>query len=143
MTTLTTCFVDRIPEQLTDGMLYVSMEYGTVVHRCACECGGEVITPLTPTDWTLIYNGDGVSLRPSISNSSSGCGAHYFVTDSTVRWCRPLTPVQTAGRQARDRFAKDVYYADATSSETPLVAAPSWARRVLRRLRSIVRRSGA
>src|SRR5688500_14469326 len=88
------------------------MATGAVVHRCACGCGGEVVTPLTPTDWTLRYDGDTFSLSPSISNSSSGCGAHYFVRESEIRWSRPLTPRQMAERQARDRETKAAYFAD-------------------------------
>ena len=42
-------FVVTIPQALEPGVLYVSMEYGTVVHSCCCGCGLEVITPLTPT----------------------------------------------------------------------------------------------
>ena len=41
-------FVDHIPEQLDDGVLYVSMRFGTVVHRCACGCGEEVVDPSWP-----------------------------------------------------------------------------------------------
>ena len=41
-------FVDHIPEQLDDGVLYVSIRFGTVVHRCACGCGEEVVTPSRP-----------------------------------------------------------------------------------------------
>ena len=59
-------FVDHIPEQLGDGVLYVSMRFGTVVHRCACGCGKEVVTPLGPAEWRLTYDGRTVSLEPSI-----------------------------------------------------------------------------
>ena len=44
-------FVDYIPQQLDDGVLYVSIGFGTVVHRCACGCGEEVVTPLGPAEW--------------------------------------------------------------------------------------------
>ena len=59
-------FVDHIPEELDDGVLYVSMRFGTVVHRCACGCGEEVVTPLGPVEWRLTYDGKAVSLEPSI-----------------------------------------------------------------------------
>ena len=48
-------FVDYIPEQLDEGVLYVSIRFGTVVHRCACGCGDEVVTPLGPAEWRLTY----------------------------------------------------------------------------------------
>ena len=59
-------FVDSIPEELEDGVLYVSIRFGTVVHKCACGCGEEVVTPLGPAEWRLTYDGKTVSLAPSI-----------------------------------------------------------------------------
>ena len=47
-------FVKHIPDGLEHGVLYVSMEYGTAAHRCCCGCGEEVVTPFTPTDWTIV-----------------------------------------------------------------------------------------
>ena len=41
-------FVDFVPKRLDDGVLYVSIRFGTAVHRCACGCGEEVVTPLGP-----------------------------------------------------------------------------------------------
>lgn len=132
-------FLDRIPEDLVDGTVYVSMTYATATHRCACGCGGEVVTPITPTDWTLIYDGDTVTLRPSISNSSSGCGAHYFITNSTVRWCRKLKHKETADRKRSDRRAKDAYFDKMRTPATPQLPAGDGPRRwlgiVLRRFR--------
>ena len=66
-------FVDHIPEQLDDGVLYVSIRFGTVVHRCACGCGEEVVTPLGPAEWRLTYDGRTVSLEPSVGNWSFPC----------------------------------------------------------------------
>ena len=112
-------FVDAIPEVLADDVLYVCIAFATAVHRCRCGCGGEVVTPFTPTDWTLIYDGDTVSLDPSISNSSSDCGAHYFIERSATRWCRMLSPVESADRQRRDRQAKSKYFDAPVDVETP------------------------
>ena len=52
-TSLAFKIVTAIPENLSEGVLYVSMEYGTVVHKCCCGCGREVVTPITPTDWKI------------------------------------------------------------------------------------------
>ena len=57
----------------TDGILYVSMEYATATHLCACGCGLTVVTPISPTDWQISYNGRTVSLYPSIGNRSFPC----------------------------------------------------------------------
>ena len=103
-------FVDLIPDVLINGTLYVSVHYATVVHRCCCGCGGEVVTPLTPTDWKLSFDGESISLFPSISGSTSGCGTHYWIDRNRVRWSVPLTPEQTADRRHRDKEAKEAYF---------------------------------
>ena len=59
-------FVKFIPDELEDGVIYVSMEYKTVTHRCCCGCGEKVVTPLSPAGWELTFNGQSVSLSPSI-----------------------------------------------------------------------------
>ena len=61
-------FVNYAPEALDDGVLYVSIPFTTVVHRCCCGCGNEVVTPLDPTDWEMTFDGKSVSLSPSIGN---------------------------------------------------------------------------
>ena len=33
-------FVDYVPKELDDGVLYVSIRFGTVVHRCAWRVRG-------------------------------------------------------------------------------------------------------
>ena len=50
-------FCTHIPESLEPGVLYVSMEYATAAHSCCCGCGEEVVTPFTPTDWKMTFNG--------------------------------------------------------------------------------------
>jgi hypothetical protein len=62
-------FVRAMPEKLDAGMLYISIDFATAAHSCCCGCGREVITPLTPTDWKITYNGVSISLFPSVGNS--------------------------------------------------------------------------
>ena len=61
-------FVEDLPDDVRPGVLYVSMEYGTAAHRCCCGCGEEVVTPFTPTGWKMTYDGETVSLKPSVGN---------------------------------------------------------------------------
>lgn len=110
MNTLQHHFVETIPEVLVDGTVYVSVLYTTVVHRCCCGCGGEVVTPLTPTDWKLTFDGESISLCPSISGSTSGCGKHYWIERNRVRWSVPLTTGQMADRRRRDLESKKAYF---------------------------------
>ena len=65
-------FVDHIPDDLMDGRLYVSIRFGTVVHLCACGCGEEVVTPLGPSEWKIVFDGVSISLEPSTAREPSG-----------------------------------------------------------------------
>lgn len=108
--TITFKFVDTIPEKLEQGILYVSMEYATVVHKCCCGCGKEVVTPLTPTDWKLTYDGETVSLYPSIGNWSFACRSHYWIDRNAIHWSDQWSDGQVAAGRMRDRIAKDRYF---------------------------------
>lgn len=100
-------FVDVIPDQLEDGLLYVSLRYRTIVHRCCCGCGFEAVTPLAPTEWSLTFDGQSISLSPSIGNWSFPCQSHYWVRRGQVQWARRWSPGEiTAGREL-DRARKD------------------------------------
>ena len=103
-------FVDHIPEQLDDGVLYVSIRFGTVVHRCACGCGEEVVTPLGPVEWRLIYDGRTVSLTPSIGNWSFACRSHYWIDEGSVRWARGFSEAEVALVRQEARTRRDGHY---------------------------------
>lgn len=130
-------FVQYIPEQLEEGVLYVSVEYATTAHKCPCGCGNEVFTPLSPTDWELIYNGQTVSLKPSIGNWSFPCQSHYWIEKSRISWAPSWTSQQIERGRERDRLAKESRDvgdgsagAEATSGATGFRA---WLRRTFRR----------
>lgn len=83
-------FVEYIPEVISQGELYVSMKYSVVIHLCACGCGEKVVTPLSPDDWQLKYDGETISLHPSIGNWDFPCQSHYWIRRNKVinaeRW---------------------------------------------------------
>src|SRR5688572_24441134 len=81
---LTHRFVRSIPRELEPGVLYVSMEYATAIHACCCGCGNQVVTPFTPTDWQMSFDGEGISLTPSIGNWGFPCRSHYFIRKDRV-----------------------------------------------------------
>lgn len=85
MKTIQHKFVDFIPIDPEVGLLYISVEYRTAVHLCVCGCGNKVVTPLTPTDWELRFDGRSVSLSPSIGNWNFECKSHYFITRNRIR----------------------------------------------------------
>lgn len=85
-------FVEYMPELISQGELYISMKYSVVIHLCACGCGEKVVAPLSPDDWHLKYDGETISLYPSIGNWDFPCQSHYWIRRSEVinaeRWDR-------------------------------------------------------
>lgn len=77
-------FVEYIPSELEEGILYVSIDYCVAVHRCYCGCGSEIVTPIAPTGWKITFDGDTVSLTPSIGNWNLSCRSHYWIERNKV-----------------------------------------------------------
>jgi hypothetical protein len=117
-------FVKHIPEIIEPGVLYVSMEYGTAAHSCCCGCGMEVVTPFTPTDWKMTFDGETISLWPSIGNWNLPCRSHYVIDRSRVLGQMPWSEGQVEAERRRDHAAKHRYYGTPTSTEaiTPVPA---------------------
>ncbi|MCE7977117.1 MAG: hypothetical protein DYH03_08215 [Nitrospira sp. NTP1] len=105
-------FVEFIPEHLQDGVLYISQQYHTAIHRCCCGCGEEVVTPLTPTDWSLQIFQGAVTLYPSIGNWSYPCRSHYWIRNGRVVWAGSMTKQQIEYGRALDQRKRDVYFAE-------------------------------
>lgn len=117
-------FVKQFPEYLEPGVLYVSLEYGSAAHSCCCGCGEEVVTPITPTDWKLIYDGESVSLWPSIGNWKLRCRSHYVIDRGAAVESLPWNERQIAAERRRDQAAKQKYYAGLETDGSPGVAQP-------------------
>lgn len=77
-------FVDSIPATLQDGILYVCLKHKMVSHLCACGCGHRIDTPIDPDEWRVTYDGETVSLWPSIGNYDIPCRSHYFMTNNVA-----------------------------------------------------------
>ena len=60
------------------------MEYCTVIHKCICGCANDVITPISPKDWQLSFDGETISLTPSIGNWAFECKSHYWIINSEI-----------------------------------------------------------
>lgn len=103
--TLTPQYVEYIPEQLSEGVLYISELYKTAAHKCCCGCGGEVITPLSTAEWSIRKQGNMVSLHPSIGNWSFNCQSHYWIRKNQVIWTKAMNQQQI--KRARDGDATD------------------------------------
>lgn len=110
LTHMTPQFVEFIPETLEHGVLYVSQRYATAVHKCCCGCDHEVVTPLTPTDWSLAFDGKFVSLAPSVGNWSLPCRSHYVIRKNQVLWAGAMSERQINKGRAFDRAEKIAYF---------------------------------
>lgn len=87
-------FVETIPAdsgELKAGILYISMKYNTLVHRCPCGCGGLSEVGLHPATRKLIYDGQNVSIEPSIGVRTLKCRSHYWIRKNRIVWGRPLS----------------------------------------------------
>lgn len=103
-------FVEFIPGIVEDGILYVSIEYCTAIHKCVCGCGNEVVTPLSPTDWKLTFNGKSVTLYPSIGNWNFECQSHYWIRNNQIEFAGSWTEKEIRAGREKDLERKIEYF---------------------------------
>ena len=118
MMILTHKFVNQIPEKLEEGVIYVSIPFETVIHKCCCGCGKEVVTPLSPTGWSLTFDGETITLDPSIGNWNFQCKSHYFIRKNKVIWARQYSKLEIEENRYRDLKDKAEFYSHNNSSQT-------------------------
>lgn len=104
-------FVHSIPSTIEPGVLYVSIEFATAIHLCCCGCGREVVTPFTPTDWKLTFDGVSISLWPSIGNWNFPCRSHYIVKENRIIEAAPWSQTMVEAERERDKRTKAAYFA--------------------------------
>ena len=110
MKTISFEFVEFIPEKLEDCKVYISPKYSTVVHKCFCGCQEEVVTPLSPVDWELTFDGKTISLYPSIGNWGLKCQSHYWIKKNKVVWADKWSDTKIKHLQESDQIEKVEYY---------------------------------
>lgn len=103
-------FVEAIPAYLQEGILYVSLRYATAVHKCACGCGTKVVTPISSATWQIIFDGDAVSLVPSVGNWALPCRSHYWIRGGRILWAEPWTADEVAAGLVRDAQDVESYF---------------------------------
>lgn len=115
-------FVEYIPEKVEDGILYVSIEYCTAIHKCVCGCGNEVVTPLSPTDWKLTFNGKTITLYPSIGNWNFECQSHYWIRNSKIEFAGRWTEREIRlGRENNLERKKEYLEVQDNPKEKPVI----------------------
>ena len=75
-----------IPEEMLQGVIYISDEYKCSRHLCLCGCGEDTIMPLGPNGWNYTMKGDKVSFTPSVGNFQFYCKSHYIITDNVANF---------------------------------------------------------
>lgn len=130
-------FVRLMPKDLQPHVLYVSMEFATAVHLCACGCGSKVVTPLAPTDWKLTFDGEAVSLYPSIGSWALPCRSHYWIAHGRVDWSGDWPEEWVHEGRRSDRDSKRAYFdeKDASLRSSSKPTEPSLWGRLQRKLR--------
>ncbi len=103
-------FVEYIPTELEQGVLYISIKYRTSSHLCACGCGLKVVTPIRPAQWRLLFDGETVSLAPSIGNHQFPCRSHYIIRRSRIDWMTQWTEDHAQRGWHQDNEDLDEYY---------------------------------
>ena len=102
-------------------MLYISVEYATAVHSCCCGCGDRVVTPFTPTDWRITFDGESVSLDPSVGNWNQKCRSHYVIRRNRVLEAGPWSNAQVEAERRRDKKAKAAYFGKTADAQPSVV----------------------
>jgi len=104
-------FVDSVPEIIKERKLYISISFSTAIHLCPCGCKEEVVTKIAPHRWNMTYDGETVSLYPSVGNWSLPCKSHYWIKKNKVVWAeswsaKRIEKVREKERKDNKRFNK-------------------------------------
>ena len=112
-------FVELMPAQLQSGVIYVSMTFATASHLCLCGCGEKVVTPFSPTDWKLTFDGESISISPSIGNWDFPCRSHYWISRNKVHWATAWSKEQVLAARRREEADKEAFYGDQPETAAP------------------------
>ncbi len=85
--------VERIPTDLSAGVVYHNVEFELAALLCACGCGHR-ITLLVPDGHRISVEGSVPSISPSILVADAPCYSHYFITDGEVERLPAFSPTQ-------------------------------------------------
>lgn len=77
-----------VPDEMKEGVLYVSLQYNCTNHLCACGCKNQTPLPVNmASGWSMIIAPNkAVTLSPSIGNYQLPCKSHYYIQENYVVW---------------------------------------------------------
>lgn len=117
-------FVEYMPDELDLGVIYISVSFATAGHLCLCGCGEEVVTPFSPTDWELSFDGETISLDPSVGNWGFRCRSHYIIRHNRVIWAGNMSQAEIDAGRERDRLSKFARYGSSKAQHRPVHREP-------------------
>jgi Family of unknown function (DUF6527) len=109
------------PDVLTPGTLYVSEEFDTAIHLCACGCGSKVVTPLGSTEWSFKESKNGPTLYPSIGNWQLNCKSHYWIKNGSIRWAAQWSQDQIEDGIKQEHERRVAYYRQMSARKSGLL----------------------
>ncbi len=124
--------VEGMPKQLEPGILYVSDEFETAAHLCACGCGAKIRTPLGVTEWSVRETRLGPSMWPSVGNWQQPCQSHYVIDEGRIIWCDKWSPEQIAAGRHREQVRRDAYYDAMYAKHGLLLRFWNWLKSIIR-----------
>jgi len=96
--------VDRIPRELSEGVVYHNSEFELGAMLCACGCGHRVDL-LVPDSHQVSSENGLATIRPSIAVCDAPCKSHYIVTAGRVQWLPAFSPAH-AKAVMREQIAR-------------------------------------
>ena len=91
---------DRMPKQLSEGVVYHNPEFEIGAMLCACGCGLR-IDLLVPDSHQITSENGLATITPSILVCAGSCRSHYFITAGRVEWANAFTPAQASALMRR------------------------------------------
>lgn len=126
-------FVDRIPQDIGEGIIYISTSVNTAVHLCPCGCKTEIVTPFDPSEWNFTYDGETISLFPSVGVWGAECKSHYWIKKNKIEWSRTYTDWEIEEVRTQESTENQEYY-DHLKSEQSQKEKVNWFRKLLKAL---------
>lgn len=111
-------------------MLYVSEEFETAAHLCACGCGAKIRTPLGPTEWTFYDTPTGPTLRPSIGNWQQPCKSHYIINKGQIIWAAKWSDEQIKAGRTAEELRRKVHYDNLNKNKGIMRRAWNWIKKL-------------
>lgn len=107
-------YVDTMPIDLVEGILYVSKEFQVAIHLCPCGCLNKIVTPLDDCEWDFHDDNGKPTLYPSVGNWQIPCKSHYWIKSGAIEWSYQWSEAQIVAGYRREQERRELYYSEKT-----------------------------